>query len=206
MRNKILPLVFVIFIQSIFINKVYCQSISYAKLDDGVVLHLPLTYPNAPKVIKVQVVSENIIHVLASPIDTFREDESLMINPTKRTLPRWTLSEKQGQITISTATINANINTINGNVAFTNKNGQLILSEKKIGSKIFTPTIADGENLFSLQSSFITNENESFYGLGQHQNGTMNYQGKSIELLQNNTDVAIPFLVSSKNYGILCFR
>ncbi len=203
MRNKILPIVFIVFIQTIFINKVYCQSISYAKLDDGVVLQLPLTYPNAPKAIKVQVISENIIHVLASPIDTFREDESLMINPTKRTLPRWTLSEKQGQITISTATINANINTINGNVAFTNKNGQLILTEKKIGSKILAPTVADGEGLFSLQSTFITNENESFYGLGQHQNGTMNYQGKSIELLQNNTDVAIPFLVSSKNYGIL---
>ena len=31
----------------------------------------------------------------------------------------------------------------------------------------------------------------------------MNYRGQPVELAQNNTDVAVPLLVSSKNYGIL---
>src|SRR6185312_3064778 len=42
-----------------------------------------------------------------------------------------------------------------------------------------------------------------FYGLGQHQDGLVNYKGHQVNLFQNNTEVAIPFLVSSRNYGIL---
>jgi len=39
--------------------------------------------------------------------------------------------------------------------------------------------------------------------LGQHQSGMFNYRGSTVELGQNNTDVAIPLLLSSKGYGIL---
>ena len=44
---------------------------------------------------------------------------------------------------------------------------------------------------------------EALYGLGQHQSGMFNYRGSVVELGQNNTDVAIPLLVSSKGYAIL---
>ena len=44
---------------------------------------------------------------------------------------------------------------------------------------------------------------EAFYGLGQHQSGMFNYRGSTVELGQNNTDVAIPLLVSSKGYALL---
>ena len=39
--------------------------------------------------------------------------------------------------------------------------------------------------------------------LGQHQDGIMNYKGQQVTFFQNNTEVAVPFLISSKNYGIL---
>jgi len=41
------------------------------------------------------------------------------------------------------------------------------------------------------------------YGLGQHQSGMFNYRGSTVELGQNNTDVAIPFLVSTKGYAVV---
>ena len=44
---------------------------------------------------------------------------------------------------------------------------------------------------------------EAFYGLGQHQSGLFNYRGSTVELGQNNTDVAIPLLVSSKGYAVM---
>ncbi len=44
---------------------------------------------------------------------------------------------------------------------------------------------------------------EGFYGLGQHQ-GLFNYAGKEVVLSQRNpTESAVPFLISSGNYGIL---
>jgi hypothetical protein len=40
-------------------------------------------------------------------------------------------------------------------------------------------------------------------GLGQHQSGMFNYRGATVELGQDNTDVAIPLLVSSKGYALM---
>ena len=46
-------------------------------------------------------------------------------------------------------------------------------------------------------------DNESFYGLGQHQSEEFNMRGKNEDLFQYNTKVSIPFVLSTKNYGIL---
>lgn len=56
---------------------------------------------------------------------------------------------------------------------------------------------------YSWRAVFNSDNNEAFYGLGQHQGGEMNYKGKNEELFQYNTKVAIPFIISTKNYGIL---
>jgi alpha-D-xyloside xylohydrolase len=39
--------------------------------------------------------------------------------------------------------------------------------------------------------------------LGQHQDGIYNYKGEQVYFFQNNTEVAVPFFISPKNYGIL---
>jgi alpha-D-xyloside xylohydrolase len=44
---------------------------------------------------------------------------------------------------------------------------------------------------------------ERCYGLGQHQHGLLDQKGTVIELVQRNTEVSIPFLVSSQGYGFL---
>ena len=41
------------------------------------------------------------------------------------------------------------------------------------------------------------------YGLGQHQEGIFNVRGVPIRLHQANTNISIPFLLSSQGYGIL---
>ena len=41
-------------------------------------------------------------------------------------------------------------------------------------------------------------------GLGQHQDDVYDdYKGQQVFLFQNNNEVAVPFLVSAKNYGLL---
>ncbi len=44
---------------------------------------------------------------------------------------------------------------------------------------------------------------EHLYGLGQHQHGRLDQKGCVIDLVQRNTEVAIPFLLSSEGYGFL---
>ncbi len=51
--------------------------------------------------------------------------------------------------------------------------------------------------------TFAITEDEYIYGLGQHENGIYNYNGSKEYLYQTNMKISIPFIISSKNYGIL---
>jgi alpha-D-xyloside xylohydrolase len=59
---------------------------------------------------------------------------------------------------------------------------------------------AHGE-LFHLEARFRAYDDERLYGLGQHQHGRLDQKGCTIELIQRNTEVSIPFLLSSRGYG-----
>src|SRR5690606_4112489 len=61
----------------------------------------------------------------------------------------------------------------------------------------------DGEPFYNIRQTFVTTPDDALYGLGQHQDGIVNYRNNQVYLFQNNTEVAVPLLVSSKNYGIL---
>ena len=67
----------------------------------------------------------------------------------------------------------------------------------------FAPVTVDGVPFYTIHQQFNRGTDEGLFGLGQHQNGQMNYNGEDVELAQHNMDVAIPFLVSTRNYGLL---
>ena len=60
-----------------------------------------------------------------------------------------------------------------------------------------------GGDLYHLEATFNAQPDECFYGLGQHQHGLLNQKGCVIRLQQTNTEVAIPFALSSRGYGFL---
>lgn len=57
--------------------------------------------------------------------------------------------------------------------------------------------------LYRIEACFQAYEDERFYGLGQHQHGRLDQKGCVIDLVQRNTEVSIPFLLSSRGYGFL---
>jgi len=58
-------------------------------------------------------------------------------------------------------------------------------------------------DLFQIDVCFKADDDEHIYGLGQHQHGRLDQKGCVIELIQRNTEVSIPFMLSSKGYGFL---
>jgi alpha-D-xyloside xylohydrolase len=60
-----------------------------------------------------------------------------------------------------------------------------------------------GGDLFNVEARFEAYEDERLYGLGQHQHGRLDQKGCVIDLFQTNSEVCIPFLVSSRGYGLL---
>jgi alpha-D-xyloside xylohydrolase len=175
----------------------------YKKLPDGVIISLKNKVSTDARLIKIQVCAGNIFHVTATTEKKFSGYPSLMVDKNQWERVPWSLEEDDGQIIISTSKVTTKVNREKGTVVFYNSNGQLILEEKSEGSKIFTTAEVMGEKTYHIRQIFNSSVGEAFYGLGQHQNDIMNYKDHDVDLWQYNIVVAIPFLVSSKNYGIL---
>ena len=78
-----------------------------------------------------------------------------------------------------------------------------MLSEPKEGGKTFDVPSVFETKTWQVQQSFLSPADEAMYGLGQHQEGIFDVRGVPIRLSQANTNISIPFLLSSKGYGIL---
>jgi alpha-D-xyloside xylohydrolase len=89
-----------------------------------------------------------------------------------------------------------------GTITFADKSGNVFLSEKP-GSRELTPDSILGEPCYMAEQSFESPADEYIFGLGQFQDGHYNLKGVTRRLTQVNTQIAIPFIYSSKGYGLL---
>lgn len=173
------------------------------KQTDGVLFEIRKEKETDPQWIKIQVCTEGIVRVVATPERSFSTRTSLMVDKTKWEPVPWSVSEGGDSWDISTSKLTVRVHPKDGAVAFYDSNGMLLLQEKAGGGKVITAANVMGERTYHIQQLFESPEDEAFYGLGAHQNAIMNYKGHDIDLWQYNIVDVIPFLVSSKNYGIL---
>ncbi|MGA9365421.1 MAG: TIM-barrel domain-containing protein [Bacteroidota bacterium] len=176
---------------------------AYEKQADGVLFEIKKERTTDPHWVKIQVCAEDIIRVVAAPGDSFSSRPSLMVDKTRWEVVPWSVSEKGDWVEISTSKLTVRVQQNTGAVAFYDKEGRLLLGEKESGGKLITAADVLGERTSHIQQLFDSQEGEAFYGLGQHQNDVMNYKGHDVDLWQYNIVVAVPFVVSNKNYGIL---
>jgi alpha-D-xyloside xylohydrolase len=180
----------------------FAQALHYQKTDNGIIVHPDINNIAIGKQIKIEVITDQIIHAVITPADKFSLEPSLMVIPVKAK-PEWTVAENADGITLKTKSLLVKVDIRSGQIQYQNLNGKNILEEKLQTARSFKAVSNDGEAAYQITQIFNSTNDEALYGLGQHQDDMMNYKGKQVLLLQNNTDVAIPFLLSSKNYGIL---
>lgn len=60
-----------------------------------------------------------------------------------------------------------------------------------------------GGSEYRLAVKFDSNEGEKIYGMGQYQQPYLDLKGNILELAQRNSQISVPFLVSSLGYGLL---
>ncbi|MGN1221546.1 MAG: alpha-xylosidase, partial [Candidatus Cryptobacteroides sp.] len=168
----------------------------------GVTVRLSAPAQNGPQLVRLQPQSENIVRVSATAERKFSDPQSLVIiHPD--TSPEFSVSAEGDTVTLATSALRANVLSTTGQVWFTDLDGNVILSEQNGGGKEFTPIEVEGTKGWTWRQVFESEDDEAFYGLGQHQSDEFNYKGKNEELFQYNTKVSVPFVVSNKGYGIL---
>jgi alpha-D-xyloside xylohydrolase len=95
----------------------------------------------------------------------------------------------------------------NGTLHFYNEEtGALLLEEpepifNRPPARWYRPM--DGSDLSKVEVYFNANPKEHIYGLGQHQHGLLDNKGSVLDLEQRNTEVCIPFYISTTGYGFL---
>jgi alpha-D-xyloside xylohydrolase len=163
------------------------------RVADGIVVLLD------GKFLKIQVCADDIIRVACAPDAAFFRQPSLAVLRQGK-VKHWDFELTRDSAIVSTAKLKAVVNLGSGAVSFLDAAGQPILAEK---SRELLPAIVQGDNTFHVRQEWEAQTNEALFGLGQQQLGLMNIKGYDLDLWQYNGTIAIPFLVSSRGYGIL---
>ncbi|MGD0478616.1 MAG: TIM-barrel domain-containing protein [Terracidiphilus sp.] len=162
------------------------------------------TAHNDREALEVAVCGDALIHVTSRPVEalTAAELQPWMLAKTD-TCPGapFQFSQANGVSTLTTSRLAVTLSDRDGNLTFKSVDGETLVRERGNLPRTYLPSQAAG--LYHIEDRFSPDATEALYGLGQHQSGMFNYRGSVVELGQNNTDIAIPLLVSSKGYAIL---
>jgi alpha-D-xyloside xylohydrolase len=189
---------------------------SFKKEADG------LLFSCNPGTLQLRLVDEKTLRVTYAPGTAIPELKSLAVVPTSRREPvAFTVNETPDAITLETSALRAKVTRATGALTFLGADNQPLLQEKPDG-RVFEPAkpltnvtppattrpantpawepLQIPETATTVRQSFVLPPEEALFGLGQHQQGQWNYRGKNVRLLQHNTEVGIPVLLSSKGY------
>ena len=178
-----------------------CQS-SYKVKGDSVTVRLENVQPGAPSQVRLQVMGPKLVRVSATPDGAFHDRKSLVVLPVKEKT-RFSVEMEEGVVKVSTGEVVARVDPKDGKLSFTDASGKLLLASGTGGQMSFAPIEVEGKKAFSTRVVFDSPADEAFYGLGQQQTGEFDHKGLNEELYQYNTKISIPFIVSSKGYGLL---
>lgn len=116
--------------------------------------------------------------------------------------PKWHKEETPEFITLELKDLKVVYDKSSGALSFWNRDGKKILEEKAGGRRAELTSI-DGVQMLDVQQSFVSPEGEFLYGTGQFQDGYLNVRGLTRRLTQVNSQISIPFVLSSEGYGLL---
>ena len=172
------------------------------------------------RVVQLEVIGGRIIRVRATSENELpAKPASLIVLPQKAPAKgTFSISDDGGQVAVAAKDVVARVDKSTGRVSFRDAGGRELLKETATGGKTFRDFTVPERELgekggaavteamkhgLQWQMRFDSQAGEAFYGLGQHQSEELNMKGRNEDLFQYNTKVSVPFVVSSRGYGLL---
>ena len=172
------------------------DSATFERSANGVTFHLS----NGSMLIAV--CSDRVIHVVVSPTKEIPESNVPSVTRPCSGTP-FKLSSTPANVSVKTTSMNVEIDRSSLAVKFKNSAGDTVLAEQDKSGRSIAPIMIGEVPSNEVRQDFILSPDEALYGLGQHQEGFLNVRDIPLQLLQANTNIAIPFVVSTKGYGLL---
>jgi alpha-D-xyloside xylohydrolase len=143
--------------------------------------------------VRLEVRTDRIVRVTSVNDGNLDLPASLMVIDSNAKPPPFKVEQRKNEVVLETARLVAHVSLANGAVSFTDKADKPMLAEVPVRA---WPAAG-------VSQRFNAGTDEAFYGSGQHQNAQMNLNGEDVELAQHNMDIGVPFVVSTRNYGVL---
>ncbi|HEX6881054.1 MAG TPA: glycoside hydrolase family 31 protein [Terriglobales bacterium] len=151
-------------------------------------------------VLRIQPCTDSIVRVTFSPASTISGKTDYVV--VKQTWPavKFALDASEKEVTVSTAKLKIVITKANGMIVYKDASGRSLMTEE---NRTLTPVVVNGEKTYRAESFVnVYGSPEGLFGLGQHQAGVWNYRGESVDVSQDNSNIAVPLMVSSNGYGL----
>jgi len=170
------------------------QAQSYQKTDLGVKAKINSTD------VEIQFYGPATVRVLKSPVGkTFIKESLTVVKKLQAT--KFTVSQQGDIVSLKSSKLKVDIDVKSGKIAYSTFAGVQLLSEKESGAT-FTDFDDAGSKTYTINQSFTLDKDEAIYGLGQQQRGKLSLRNTRLNMVQGNTDDYVPFLVSTKGYGL----
>ena len=140
------------------------------------------------------------VRVLKSPLGKPFSKESLTVVK-KPQATKFTVNQQGNVVLLKSDKLKVEVDINSGKISYSTLAGEKLLSEKESGAT-FTDFDDAGSKTYTINQSFILEKDEAIYGLGQQQRGQLSLRNAKLNMVQGNTDDYVPFLVSTKGYGL----
>ncbi|WP_304199144.1 TIM-barrel domain-containing protein [Flavobacterium alvei] len=150
--------------------------------------------------VEVQFFSPSIVRVLKSPEGVLFKKESLSVTK-KPQETKLTIQQKGDVLSMKSEKLKVDIDFKSGKISYYTLAGVELLKETESGAT-FTDFDDVGSKTYSINQLFTLDKDEAIYGLGQQQRGKLSLRNTKINMIQDNKDDYVPFLVSTKGYGL----
>ncbi|WP_020524112.1 glycoside hydrolase family 31 protein [Catelliglobosispora koreensis] len=172
------------------------SSLAWQRRPDGLVLR------DSKFCVRLAWQAPGIVRVAAVPVNAGEPGCAYgpMLDPLRRPQrANFDIREAAGEIVTTDGVLSVHIDTGTGVLSYRDRNGEVLLRE---GERVLEPRPLAGEG-FRAKLPLRFGAGEALYGLGQHEDGRLNYRGRTQELYQHNLKVPVPLLVSSRGWGLL---
>lgn len=144
--------------------------------------------------------SERAVRILVLPDSARLATRRLVTVPASGAVDVRCCSER-GAFVFRTSRLEVRYDRASGRFAFFDPGGERPVLEEDV--RTLAADTVGGEACYNVEQFFCTSGEESLFGLGQFQTGRVDHKRDTVLLLQANREIALPFLVSSRGYGLL---
>ena len=182
--------------------------------------------------VRVLFVTDGIVRVTSTPNTQWSDRTSMMRVPVLNKPGHIAVAEDAAALTLRSSALSVSLNRSSGALTVRDRTGQVLLREHPAAPRSFTRTdvikslpdpatvrtvqTVDGDRqqigayrqmkdreAWSAKARFQLVDGEALYGLGFDETSDLNLRGKVKRLYQHNLRVPVPFVVSTRGYGLL---